>query len=288
MKQRSTEWFKARTGRITASSVGAILGLSPYMTREDVMRNMVREWLGAEREFKGNVATEYGTNNEPGALIDYRLEIGYAVKEVGFIAFEDWAGASPDGLIGEKGGVEIKCPYGLRKDEQPEFKTCAQQPHYYAQVQFTMFVTGREWWDFWQWAPNGQVNETVVRDQSWIDENVPKLRQFYAEFLHEVQNNPDEHLQPKRQVIDTPEAHKMIEEWDDIAEQMALLAERKKDLLEAITGLSDGRDMIVAGRKVTQVERAGAVSYARVVKDQCPDVELESYRGKPSKIWRVT
>lgn len=287
MQQRSPEWFEARKNRITASMVGAILGVAPYMTRDDAMRTMVRESLGAEREFKGNIATKYGTNNEAGALIDYRLETGREVEEVGFIPFEDWAGCSPDGLF-PLGGVEIKCPYGLRKEPKPvPFKTLEEQPHYYAQVQFSLFVTGRDFWDFFQWAPNDTSHETVFVDPDWQNENLPKLRQFYAEFLHERDNNPDEYLAPKRVTIDTPEAHKMVAELDELNEQLELAAERKKDLLAAMVVVAGGKDADFAGRKLTNVERKGSVSYAKVVKKHCPDIDLEPFRGKPTSYWQV-
>lgn len=286
MQQRSKEWFEARKGRITASSVGAILGLAPYMTRADVMRNMVREAHGAEREFTGNIATEWGVNNEEGALMDYRIETGNAVDEVGFITKEDWAGCSPDGLIGEGAGVEVKCPFGLRKEPIPvPFKLLTEQMHYYAQVQFSMWVTGREWWDFFQWAPNGTDLTRVVMDAAWQNENLPRLRQFYAEYLNEVANNADEHLAPKRIEIDTPEAHKMVKEWDELNEQLELAAERKKDLLAAMVAMAGSKDALFAGRKLTLAQRKGSVSYAKVVKAHCPDADLEPYRGKPSSYW---
>jgi len=289
MKQKSPEWFEARKNRVTASMVGAILGLNPYMTRDDAMRAMVRESLGAEREFQGNVATEWGTNNEPGALIDYRIETLHEVEEVGFIPYEDWAGVSPDGLVGDKGGVEIKCPYGLRKAEAPvPFKPLEDQPHYYAQVQFTLWVTGREWWSFFQWAPNGTHHRVIKPDGDWVADNIPRLRQFHAEFMDELENNADDHLAPKRVTIDTPAAHKAMAEWDDIAEQMERLAERKKDLLAEITDMAGGKNALVAGRKVSLVERAGAVSYAKVVKEHLPKLDLEPYRGKASAYWKVT
>lgn len=288
MEQRSKEWFEARKNRITASMVGAILGVAPYMTRDDAMRAMVRESLGAEREFKGNIATDYGTNNEAGALIDYRIETGREVEEVGFIQYEDWAGCSPDGLIGELGGVEAKCPYGLRKAEKPvPFKTLEEQPHYYAQVQFSLFITGRSFWDFFQWAPKDTKHETALPDQSWVDDNIPRLKQFYAEFLHERDNNADEYLAPKRVTIDTPEAHKMIAELDELKEQLDNIAERKTDLMDSIVSMAGGKNAIFAGRKLTQVERAGSVSYAKVVKEHCKGVDLEPFRGKPSRYWQV-
>lgn len=286
--QRTPEWFQQRRNRVTASLVGAILGLSPYMSRADAMRVMVREALGAEREFKGNVSTDYGTRNEPGALIDYRLETQNDVQAVGFVPFEDWLGASPDGLIGDDGGLEIKCPYGLRDAEKPvPFKSLAEQPHYYAQVQASLFVTGREWWDFFQWAPKGTKLERAFSDQAWRDDNIPRLRQFHAEFLHELKNNPDEYLAPKRVVIDTPEAHKMIAEWDDLTEQAERVRERKADLLDSIVSMAGGKNALFGGRKLTLIERAGRVAYARAVEELLPDADLTKYRGKPSRSWGI-
>ena len=82
--QGTEEWFGQRIGKITASKVGAILGLSPFHKRDDVMRSMVREWNGALSEFVGNVATEYGVFNEPMARHDYQLETDSIVESVGF------------------------------------------------------------------------------------------------------------------------------------------------------------------------------------------------------------
>lgn len=181
MEQRTNEWFEARKGRITASSVGAILGNAPYATRDDVMRRMVREYCGAEPEFEGNIATEYGTRNEAGALTEYQMETGNAVQAVGFITRDDWAGCSPDGFFGEYSGLEIKCPFGLRKDDEPAFKTLAEQPHYYDQIQFSLWVTYKLTWDFYQWSPRGTKLETVGVDHDWQSYSLPRLRQFYAE-----------------------------------------------------------------------------------------------------------
>jgi len=287
MQQRSPEWFEARKNRITASMVGAILGVAPYMTRADAMRAMVRESLGAEREFQGNIATEYGTNNEAGALIDYRIETGREVEEVGFIQHEDWAGCSPDGLIGDLGGVEVKCPYGLRKAEKPvPFKTLAEQPHYEAQVQLSLFITARSFWDFFQWSPSGTAHETALPDKEWQDKNLPILRQFYAEFLDELKS-PDDHLAPKRATIDTPEAHKMVAELDQLNEALENAADRKKDLIAEMADMAGGKNAIFAGRKLTQVERAGSVSWAKVAKKYCPKADTKPFTGKPSKYWQV-
>jgi len=286
LEQRTEEWHAARRGRITASSVGAILGNAPYATRDDVMRRMVREWVGAEPEFEGNIATEYGTRNEVGALTEYMMETGNAVEAVGFITCEDWAGCSPDGLIGDGGGLEIKCPFGMRKDEAPAFKSLADQPHYYDQIQFSMWVTDRSWWHFYQWSPRGTATEKVMRDYAWADESLPKLRQFYAEYLAE-REEPAIHLEPKRPIIDTPEAHRIATEYDQICEAIDRAEERKKELLADMVRIADKKNVIFAGRKLTKIEKAGAVSYAKVVKALIPNADLEPYRGKPTSYWVV-
>lgn len=80
----------------------------------------------------------------------------------------------------------------------------------------------------------------------------------------------------------------MVAEWDDLAEQIASLTERKKGLLDSMVSLASGKDTLFAGRKLTQVEREGAVSYARVVKEHCANVDLEPYRGKASTYWKLS
>jgi len=73
LQQGSDDWFNARVGRVTASNVGAILGLSPFRKRADVMRSTVREYHGVLSEFTGNVATEYGNLYEHLARADYQM-----------------------------------------------------------------------------------------------------------------------------------------------------------------------------------------------------------------------
>ncbi len=286
MEQRTEEWHAARKGRITASAVGAILGHAPYASRADIMRRMVRESVGAEAEFSGNIATEYGTRNEDGALIEYRIETGNDVDAVGFIEKDDWAGCSPDGLIGDLGGLEIKCPFGKRKDVEPSFKLLSDQPHYYDQVQFSLWVTGRAFWHFYQWSPAGTALEYVEPDQAWQDENLPKLAQFYAEYLDAVKE-PDEYLKPRRVIIDTPEAALALQEWDELTEAIARATERKKAILDGFTERAGQSNAEIFGRKLTLVSKEGAVSYAKVVKEHLPKLDLTPYRGKPSQYWKL-
>ena len=282
MEQRSEEWFEARKGRVTASMVGAILGVSPNLSRAGAMRRMVRDAHGAEPEFTGNIATQYGEANEEGAVAEYRMETGNTVESVGFIPREDWAGCSPDGLIGSDGGLEAKCPFGKRKEG--ELKPLEDQPHYYAQVQFSLWVTGRKFWHFYQWTAHQTKLECVLPDQAWLDENLPKLRQFHAEFLAEP---AEPHLEAKRIEVDTLEAARIVAEYDQLAEAIENAEARKKELLGEMVRLSGDRDAIFAGRNLTRISKAGSVSYAKAVAELLPGADLEKWRGKPSTYWML-
>lgn len=288
LQQRTAAWQEARKGLLTASQVGSVLGNSPNGDRDAVMRRMVREWHGAEPEFTGNVATEYGTFHEAGALVEYQMETGNAVEAVGFVRREDWAGCSPDGLIGLVGGLEIKCPFGKRKmGKDDTFKALSEQPHYHDQVQFSLWVCERAWWDFYQWAPGKTALERVTPCSKWRARNLPKLRQFYAEYLHEREHNAAAHLEPKRLIVDTPEARRLMEEWDDLTDAMERAKARRDEVQEAIVALAGGRNATVAGRNVTKVEKAGAVSYAKALAKYAPGADLEPFRGKPSSYWVI-
>ena len=281
-EQRSPEWFAARRGRVTGSVVGAILECAPYMTRDDAFRNLVRSMHGMPSEFSGNVATEYGTFNEAGALVEYQMETGNKVDAAGFVTLGDWLGASPDGYIGDDGLIEIKCPFGKRKENPPQFKSIDDQPHYYAQIQVQLYVTERNWCDFYQWSPHGTKTERVFFDNKWIIETVPILHNFHKAAK---QADPADYDGPKRPVIDTPEAAKLVAEFDELADAIDNATARKKEVLAAIVALAGSRDSLVGGRKLTLTERKGSVAYAKAVAALAPDADLEKYRGKPSSSW---
>lgn len=292
IKQKSREWFNQRKGRITGSNVGAILGVNPYMSSDDVLRKMVREYHGADSEFTGNVATAYGQFHEDGAIKELLMQFPeFEFEETGFHEFDGWLGASPDGFVvdanGGKAVLEIKCPYSQRDKNPPEFKTLKEQPHYYAQVQIEMFCTDNYCAYFYQWAPHGDRLEIIMRDQSWLDDALPKLRSFYKFYLQERElPYAEKHLTDKRKVMH--EGQFLIEEYDRIAKQLEEANNRKKEIIDRLVKLSGGHDAEICGRKLTKVERKGAVSYAKVIKDHCPNVDLEPYRGKPTTFWKLS
>lgn len=284
MEQRSPEWFAARKGRLTGSMVGAALGLAPYQSEDDCFRALVRSMHGMPDEFEGNIATEYGNNNEDNARRAYEMETGNTVEPAPFVSHAEWFGASPDGFIGDDGLLEIKCPFGKRKDEKPVFDSLEDQPHYYAQVQVQLFVTGRDWCDFFQWAANGYALERVKYDAAWLNENLPKLRAFWD---RASKADPKDYEGPKRKVIDTPDAHKLVTEYDELSEAIENASRRKKDILDQLVQMAGEKDAVVDGRNLTLVKRKGSVSYAKALAKYAPDADLEPFRGKPSESWQL-
>ncbi len=153
-------------------------------------------------------------------------------------------------------------------------------------------MTGREFWHFYQWAPGWKSEaitklEEVFVDDEWQAESIPKLKAFYQEYLEELKN-PEPHLEPKRVEIDTPEAHNLLTEYDELAEAVDNAKERQKEILERLVELAKGRNAEIDGRKLTQVERKGNVQYAKVMKEHLPKLDLEPYRGKGSTFWKLS
>jgi len=252
MEQRTPEWFAARAGRITASGAGALLGLSPHTSEADGFRSLVRSMHGMPSEFVGNVATEYGTFHEAGALVEYEMETGNEVTHLAFAPYEDWLGAPPDGLIEDLGMVEIKCPFGKRKDNLPVFKSIKDQPHYYAQMQIQMLCTNNLWCDFFQWSPHGTMKEMVWHDGAWINKYIPILREIWE---RAKAADPADFAGPKRQEYDTPEAAKLVAEYDELSEAIDNASARKKDIIARMVEMSGKRDAVIGGRNLTLVKR---------------------------------
>jgi len=288
MEQQSKEWFKARKHKLTGSNIGAALGVNPWKTPDDLIRQMVRDYHGAESEFTGNIATEHGSLHEPLASMDYMGKTGNMVQECGFYVHpeHDWLGASPDGLIDEDGLIEIKCPFGQRNAKPPVFKSCADQPHYFAQVQTEMACTGRKWTDFYQWTQNGDDVERVEFDPQWWTDSLSVLLEFYHRYINELENPV--HLEDKHKEINTITAQKLLDEYDELSAKIDDSTARKKEVLSEIVKISKERNSLVCGRKLTLVERKGSVAYAKVVKEHLKDLDLKPYTGKPSEYWKLS
>lgn len=157
MEQRSEEWFAARCGKVTASRVADIMARTktgPSASRENYLAQLVCERMtGKPAESYSNAAMAWGTEQEPFARAAYESAKDVLVEEVGFVSHPSFseAGASPDGLVGEFGLVEIKCP-----NTATHIQTLLEQKvpeKYNTQMQWQMACTQRHWCDYVSFDP---------------------------------------------------------------------------------------------------------------------------------------
>lgn len=155
MEQRSEEWFQARLGKVTASRVADVLAKiksGESASRRNYKIQLVSERLtGEKQETYVNQAMQDGIDREQFARDRYVQQFG-EVEEVGFVKHPTLeAGASPDGMVGDDGIIEIKCPMGSTHTET--LMTQDIPSKYIPQVQFQLLVTGRKWCDFVSYNP---------------------------------------------------------------------------------------------------------------------------------------
>jgi len=170
-KQGTDGWLKDRAEKMTASNASAIgnngKGLDTYINNL-----MAETYSSAIKESYTNEDMERGNELEALARTVYEMETGNEVEEVGFIELDDFTGCSPDGLIGEEGGLEIKC----LKDEK-YFKVLLEGietvvSNYIWQIQMCLYVSDRKWWDLALYNPNYKKSILILRvypDTKYID-----------------------------------------------------------------------------------------------------------------------
>lgn len=190
MEQRSNEWFQTRLGKVTASRIADLMARtkSGYSTsRANYMAELIAERLtGAKGESYQNSAMQWGTEQEPFARAAYETLKGVLVQEVGFVPHPTItnSGASPDGLVGDDGLVEIKCPFTAT---HLEFLTTGIIPEkYMLQMQWQIACTGREWCDYVSYDPRLPERmaisiQRVNRDLTLINQIETEVRTFLSE-----------------------------------------------------------------------------------------------------------
>ena len=163
----SPEWFINRQGNFTGSEVWKIM-TEPRSKKDDLSKTaetyiLEKVWEKLSGEVKqgiNNFATEFGNENEPIAKKFYQSVTGNEVKESLMLYSNEIEGltGSPDGLIGEYGLIEIKCPFNGANHLRHCFITdeeslLSEIPEYYYQMQCYMLLSNRNWCDFVSFDP---------------------------------------------------------------------------------------------------------------------------------------
>ena len=191
MDQRSPEWYAARLGKVTASRVADVVAKTKtgYSTsRANYMAQLICERLtGVQGESYSSSAMQWGTDTEPMARAAYENHSNVLVMETGLVPHPaiPMAAASPDGLIGSDGLVEIKCPITATHIETLLGQSTPGR--YVTQMQWQMACTGRKWCDFVSFDPRMPENmQLFVERIQRNDETITLLEREVMMFLGEL------------------------------------------------------------------------------------------------------
>jgi predicted phage-related endonuclease len=154
LDQGSEEWKKLKLGVLSGSNILRALAKKGTETRNTYMMELVGQIATRQFDEINAKALDHGKANEESARAAYEFETGHKVEQMGFIYGKDKRiGVSPDGLIPSiKKGLELKCP--ITAKVHADF-LCNEKvkSEYLAQVQFSLFVSEYETWDFASFCP---------------------------------------------------------------------------------------------------------------------------------------
>lgn len=166
-EQRSKQWYDLRCGKLTASNFHVLMHNS-CTAHQYIMEKALERLTGKcvpNRFWTEDL--QRGIDLEPIACREYELETGNKVIHVGFIEHNEYAGSSPDGLVGTDGMIEIKCP-----NEQNFWKLQLHpkiSPQHYTQMQFNMWVAKRLWCDYVNYSTMERpIIQRVPRNEEYI------------------------------------------------------------------------------------------------------------------------
>lgn len=191
LEQGSDEWLNARLGVATCSNFDKIITSTgkesatlPKYALELAVQKLLLE---PEESFKSE-AMQRGNDLEPEARGLYEEENLVVVDRVGMILSDCGNyGYSPDGLVGDDGLIEIKCPLAtthlkyLLDDKLPT--------DYVAQVQGGLMISGRKWCDFISYHPNFQEGRKIFIKRVFRDEDFIKSLKIGIEKVIDIRND---------------------------------------------------------------------------------------------------
>lgn len=195
MEQGTPEWFAARLGKVTASRVADVIGKtkSGYGAgRKNYEAELIAQLLtGISPPSFSSSAMQWGTDTEPQARAAYEFITGNDVIEIGFSDHLeiDMSGASPDGLVGPDGMLEIKCPNTATHINTLLTKKVPKK--YNTQMQWQMACCAREWCDFVSFDPRLPADlqlfmVRVPRDKDLITELETEVKGFIEEMNNKI------------------------------------------------------------------------------------------------------
>lgn len=197
MQQRTQEWFNARVGKVTASEVYKICvktSKGSKSTSYDRYKEKIITEILTNIPAETGICThamQWGIDNEQDAKKQYEFMFDAKIIDCGFIIHPtmERVGASPDGMIGNDGLIEIKCP---TSETHTRFLTSNKisEKHLY-QMQLQLACTQRKWCDFVSYDPRFEMPEIQLKRQRIFrdDEFITNMQNCIKEFFDEVDDD---------------------------------------------------------------------------------------------------
>ena len=182
--QRTEEWYKVKRGKFSPSNFNKLKMSPSTQGYNDLINQIVYERLtGKSVEHYVTPDMERGTELEPEARESYEMETFNKVKEIGCYELDEWVCCSPDGIIGEDGMLEIKCP---KWNTHLSYKLNGGIPDNYVwQMQGQMLIADKKWVDFYSYHP--ELEPHLFRFER-DDKITTQIRQKLDKAIQEVQN----------------------------------------------------------------------------------------------------
>lgn len=176
------DWLALRAGRFTGSDFVIMLG-NGETKRKMILEKATEHILGkpCNKDHYTNSDMLRGIELEPIARQLYVQETFNEVEEVGFIEKDEYCGVSPDGLVGEDGIIEIKCPKDTVFVEQSITEKI--KPEYYTQIQYALYITGRQWCDYVAYNENFPL---LIRRYERDEEHIEKIKNALEDGIGQV------------------------------------------------------------------------------------------------------
>ena len=279
ISQLSDEWFQARIGRITGSRIGAVLGHSPWQTRNQLLKEMVAEAMGNPVR-EDSDAMRWGRDHEGPALQNFQssLDAGDELVLGGWYELGSDIGFSPDAHVPGKLLVEIKCPFNFIIPPEPP-------AHYVDQCQLGLRVMGLDEAALHYWTPRGAETFFLIRDETWGELALPRIADFLAEYRAALLD-PATWTQEERDDVQWAIAVNAYRAAKQAVDEATAFLEAARDVL---LDLTDGRTSHGLGTKVEWLTRKGAVQWARLAKDyRISTTQQDAYRGESTRYARIT
>lgn len=197
MEQRTDEWYKARLGQLGASQISKALSKGRNGAESATRKNLIAELIamrltGQVQESFTSAAIQWGIDNEPIARAAYEINKDILVDEIGWVQHPsiEWTGCSPDGLVGDNGLVEIKCP---NTATHIDYLIAGIPPsEYHLQMLWQMECTGRDWCDFVSFDSRmPEKYQLMVARFNRDDKRLNEIRPEVIKFLNDIQGTID-------------------------------------------------------------------------------------------------